>query len=129
MFNLKGRLLQLCVTDLEKLSSKSHNYEKGHVVGYIDDTIGDNDSGTEDIEDNESDYDASENENERRYVPWRSPCIARKIVQNVKYSPALVRKAIERRRKTPKKKEKSVEIFSLALAVAHHSGHARSPFH
>ena len=37
-------------------------FPTGQVVGYIDDTVADNDSGAESIDDVESDFDLSENE-------------------------------------------------------------------
>jgi len=65
----------------------------------------------------------------RNYVPWRSPSLARRVVENVKNSPCLVRKVLQNQRsKHLSKKGKEIEIFSLALAVAHHSGQARNPY-
>lgn len=134
---VKTNLLQLSVNDLEKLPAAAAKKEpilKGVLwgcVGNREEVETSDSERSEEEEEEGDDYDVIGNNPDRSgsYVPFRSPSLARRLVDNVKYSPKLVRKAMEnRRRQTASKKGKKLEIFSLALAVAHHSGQSRNPW-
>jgi len=139
MLSLKENLLQLNVNDLEKLSSKKESpLIKSSIWSCVgvyttdsDETSDEDADARDDDQDEEDEEEDEDQQNEKigRYVPWRSPSLARRVVQNVRHSPCLVRRALQnRRRKSSIKKRRELEIFSLALEVAHNSGQARNPW-